>query len=210
MRAIVRSGIEPLAHDESLCLLGTDDTGRLGLVVREIPVVLPVNYAVDGDAILIRVAADTALDDGRPRPGCLEIDSLDRAQRAGWSILVTGRLEEITAEDASGAERRLRLVPWAGGEDARWMRLVPDHVAGRRVAPVWSDWGGSGAGGTLGLADRGVPSYERHEDPIRSAGWQFLRVHRGPSRPSRSASAASRATPSDAPPATSSGRWAPT
>jgi hypothetical protein len=46
------------------------------------------------------------------------------------------RLEEVTRYDAATYDRvgRLAVDPWAGGNKAHWMRLIPDRVTGRRVA----------------------------------------------------------------------------
>ena len=51
-------------------------------------------------------------------------------------MVATGRLEEVTRFDAATFERvrRLDVDPWAGGDKAHWMRLVPDRVTGRRIA----------------------------------------------------------------------------
>jgi hypothetical protein len=53
-------------------------------------------------------------------------------------VVATGRLEEVTPYDAATYERvrRLPVDPWAGGDKAHWMRLVPDRVTGRRIR----DW----------------------------------------------------------------------
>jgi uncharacterized protein len=64
------------------------------------------------------------------------VDCFDRIERTGWSVVATGRLEEVTRFDVATFERvrRLDIDPWAGGEKAHWMRLVPDRVTGRRLA----------------------------------------------------------------------------
>ena len=49
--------------------------------------------------------------------------------------MVTGRLEEVTEFDAPALERvrSLPVEPWAGGERAHWMQLVPSRISGRRI-----------------------------------------------------------------------------
>jgi uncharacterized protein len=127
-----RSGIEVLDRDQCLALLETDVVGRLAVVAGGAPAVFPVNYAMDSDAVVFRTAPGTKLD-----AGCFEIDFFDRDRRTGWSVVVSGRLEEVTAFDGSLSERvkALAVDPWAEGEKEHWLRLVPHVITGRSVGP---------------------------------------------------------------------------
>jgi nitroimidazol reductase NimA-like FMN-containing flavoprotein (pyridoxamine 5'-phosphate oxidase superfamily) len=128
--------LEILGRDECLRLLATDDIGRLAVVVANTPLVVPVNYALDGDAVVFRTDPGAKFDKGPRARASFEVDSFDRRERRGWSVVATGRLEEVTPFDAATFERvrRLDVDPWVGGEKAHWMRLVPDRVTGRRLA----------------------------------------------------------------------------
>lgn len=130
------SGIEILGRQECLGLLATDEIGRLAVVVANTPLVMPVNYALDDETVVFRTDPGTKFDQGPRARASFEVDSFDRARRTGWSVVATGRLEEVTLYDASTFDRvrRLAIDPWAGGEKAHWMRLVPDRVTGRRIA----------------------------------------------------------------------------
>ncbi|MDQ4096536.1 MAG: pyridoxamine 5'-phosphate oxidase family protein [Actinomycetota bacterium] len=139
MRTVdVSTGIEFLDREQCLRLLATDDVGRLAIIAGGAPVMFPVNYALDGDAIVFRTDPGTKSDFGPRAPACFEVDCLDRAQRAGWSVVVSGRLEEVTRYDevTLGRLRKLPLAPWAGGPRAHWLRLVPERITGRRVVPT--------------------------------------------------------------------------
>jgi len=48
------SGLEVLEHDECLRLLATATLGRVGLSLGALASVLPVNFWLDGDRILVR------------------------------------------------------------------------------------------------------------------------------------------------------------
>jgi nitroimidazol reductase NimA-like FMN-containing flavoprotein (pyridoxamine 5'-phosphate oxidase superfamily) len=138
MRTVdARTGIEWLDRDECLYLLAGEDVGRLAVVEGRMPVVFPVNYALDGDAVVIRTDVGTKLGAAGRAPACFEVDCLDRRQRTGWSVLVTGRLEEVTPWDSEVFHRVtvLAVDPWAGGDKAHWLRLVPARITGRRVGP---------------------------------------------------------------------------
>lgn len=124
-----------IERDECLRLLAGDEIGRLAVVAGNTAIVVPVNYALDGDTVVFRTDPGTKLDDGPRARASFEVDSFDRDRRTGWSVVATGRLEEVTRYDAAAFERvrRLAVDPWVGVDKAHWMRLVPDRVTGRRV-----------------------------------------------------------------------------
>jgi len=130
-----RSGIDVLEREECLELLESDLVGRLAVVSAGAPSVFPINYVMDDETVVFRTAPGTKLDAGPRAPACFEIDDFDRTNRTGWSVVVSGRLEEITAADAALLERvrALPVDPWAVGERDHWMRLVPRMITGRRV-----------------------------------------------------------------------------
>ena len=130
-----RSGIDVLEREECLELLESDLVGRLAVVSAGAPSVFPINYVMDDETVVFRTAPGTKLDAGPRAPACFEIDDFDRTNRTGWSVVVSGRLEEITAADAAllARVRALPVDPWAVGERDHWMRLVPRMITGRRV-----------------------------------------------------------------------------
>ena len=129
-----RTGIEMMDRDHCLRLLATDEVGRLAVVSGGAPVILPVNYAMDGEAVVLRTAAGTKLD-AAGTPACFEIDAFDRSTRHGWSVVVSGRLEEVDAYAARDLARlqALDVSPWARGARDHVLRLVPSRITGRRV-----------------------------------------------------------------------------
>ena len=129
-----RTGIEMMDRQLCLRLLAADEVGRLAVVTAGAPVILPVNYALDDESIVFRTAPGTKLEGVRGM-ACFEIDAFDRSTRHGWSVVVTGRLEEVDQYAARDLARlrSLDLSPWAAGEREHWLRLVPSHISGRRV-----------------------------------------------------------------------------
>jgi uncharacterized protein len=127
--------LEVIDRDECLRLLAGDEIGRLAVIAGNTPVVLPVNYALDGETVVFRTDPGTKLDQGPRARASFEVDRFDRERRTGWSVVATGRLEEVTLYDAATFDRIRGLVvePWVGGDKAHWMRLVPDRVTGRRI-----------------------------------------------------------------------------
>ena len=126
-----------LDRDQCLRLLAEDEIGRLAVIAGNTPAIFPVNYALDGDTIVFRTDPGTKLAHGPRARASFEVDTFDHAGRAGWSVVATGRLEEVTHYDAAtfARVRRLAIHPWAGGDKGHWMRLVPDRITGRRIDP---------------------------------------------------------------------------
>jgi nitroimidazol reductase NimA-like FMN-containing flavoprotein (pyridoxamine 5'-phosphate oxidase superfamily) len=133
-----RTGMERLDREECLQLLEGDEVGRIAVIDGGVPMIFPVNYRLDGEAIVFRTAAGTKLDQGPRALSTFEVDHFDRELRAGWSVVVVGRLEEVTRYDSRTLTRieELRVDPWAAGEKAHWMRLVPARISGRRVGQL--------------------------------------------------------------------------
>ncbi len=122
---------------ECLALLEAEDVGRLAIVQGHVPAIFPVNYVLDGRDVVFRTAPGTKLQHGRDTLAAFEIDHLDRPTRTGWSVVVTGRLEQVTALDRA-RERRLRalpIAPWAAGDKPVVMRLTPGTITGRIISP---------------------------------------------------------------------------
>jgi len=127
-----------LAREECWSLLRDTSVGRLAFVVDGWPVVLPVNFILDGEEILIRTAPGAKLASARsPAQVSLQADSTEVLYRSGWSVLVFGCATEIT--DAAELIRvsSLPLRSWAGGDKLYWIRIRPVQVTGRRLPRAW-------------------------------------------------------------------------
>jgi uncharacterized protein len=133
-----KTGIEVLAPEECLRLLRTQEVGRLAVVVGGFAAIFPVNYVVDEDnGVVFRTDAGTKLD-GVTRGGSVvfEVDDLDPAARSGWSVILSGRAQEITTFDSPAARERagrLALFPWSPSEKPHLVRISAASVTGRRV-----------------------------------------------------------------------------
>jgi nitroimidazol reductase NimA-like FMN-containing flavoprotein (pyridoxamine 5'-phosphate oxidase superfamily) len=138
MPAASATALQWIDRQECLRLLQTDSIGRLAVLDGPAPTILPVNYALDGEDIVFRTDPGLKLDAGPRSRASFEVDAFDRATRSGWSVVVSGRLEEVTRYDAPRWARvqALAVDPWAGGDKSHWMRLVGTKVTGRRLAPA--------------------------------------------------------------------------
>jgi uncharacterized protein len=122
-----------LDREQCLGLLRRAPVGRIGFSSGALPVILPVNFAVEGDQVLVRTGRGSKLDAGtRNAVVAFEADDIDPKARLGWSVVVTGVAREVPDDevvrlDLSGLDR------WAPGEDGRVLAISLDLVSGRRL-----------------------------------------------------------------------------
>ncbi|MFC7656796.1 pyridoxamine 5'-phosphate oxidase family protein [Pseudonocardia benzenivorans] len=110
--------LQVLDVDECYRLLATEQIGRLGVNAEHYPLIFPVNFALDGTTIVIRTDTGTKLSAADHANVTFEVDQIDRGTRAGWSVLVRGLAEEVTAEHRAELVERTRasgVEPWAPG-----------------------------------------------------------------------------------------------
>jgi len=130
---IDRNGLEVLDREECLRLLGLATIGRIGLSSGALPTVLPVNFRLVGDRVLVRTGRGSKLDAAtRNAVVAFEVDDIDPMEHTGWSVVVTGVAREVDPEDVHPDER-VRLARWAPGEDGRVVAISTDVVSGRRI-----------------------------------------------------------------------------
>lgn len=127
-----------LRPDECLALLRKTSVGRLAFVVDDWPVVLPINYVLDGHDIVFRTDPGTKLSAIRWAPQvAVEVDAFQVQRRSGWSVLVHGVAEEVTDHDEIERLGGLRLTPWDAGDKRTWVRVRVVQVTGRRLPAGW-------------------------------------------------------------------------
>jgi nitroimidazol reductase NimA-like FMN-containing flavoprotein (pyridoxamine 5'-phosphate oxidase superfamily) len=130
-------GLDVLTRGECLQLLDTAYIGRLGLSESSLPIILPLNFAMDHESIVFCTEAGSKLQAARARDVvCLEIDDADVNNHQGWSVIVTGRLREITDPREVEAARLLPLAPWKPTASPHFVRMSMELVSGRRLTPL--------------------------------------------------------------------------
>jgi uncharacterized protein len=130
-----QNGLEVLDRDECLRLLGGATIGRVGVSSGALPRVLPVNFRLDGERVLIRTGRGTKLDAATANAVvAFEVDEIDPVDQTGWSVLITGVAREVTDPDDLAAVRAQPLARWAPhGPDDRIMAISTELVDGRRI-----------------------------------------------------------------------------
>jgi uncharacterized protein len=130
-----RITLETLDRAECLRLLRTVPVGRIGVSIGALPAILPVNFAVVGDGIVIRTVPGTKLDAATSNAVvAFEVDDYAADGSSGWSVMVQGVCTEVAApaERAALAGSPLRTWAFDDGVATRFVRIDLSFVSGRR------------------------------------------------------------------------------
>jgi Pyridoxamine 5'-phosphate oxidase len=121
----MRTPEEPIPADQCWELLATAAVGRLALSVRALPVILPVQYHLDGHRLAVclghheipeRSLNDTVI--------AFAADAIDPLTRSGWSVQVQGRSAILRLGVDTGCGR-----PASG----QVVRIEPGMISGHRM-----------------------------------------------------------------------------
>jgi len=108
--------------------------GRLGFVLDGRPMVLPVNYLADEEAVVFCTAEGTTLSAvAEGSEVVFEVDDSHPLERSGWSVVVRGPARVVTDPGEIDALRRGPLRSWAARSPERWVRITIQEVTGRRL-----------------------------------------------------------------------------
>jgi nitroimidazol reductase NimA-like FMN-containing flavoprotein (pyridoxamine 5'-phosphate oxidase superfamily) len=125
--------LQVLTRDECLALLPTVPVGRLVYTHHALPAVVPVNFVVDGNEILVRTGYGSSLAAAvRQSVVAFQVDDIDRELETGWSITVTGPAREETDDRELARLSALPLRPWAAGVRDHFLKIGVELVHGRR------------------------------------------------------------------------------
>jgi nitroimidazol reductase NimA-like FMN-containing flavoprotein (pyridoxamine 5'-phosphate oxidase superfamily) len=130
-----RNGLEILDRDECVALLRRNTLGRIAVVAGDRPLVFPVNFAMSGDAIVLRTDTGTKLHFARDSRVAFECDGIDAVYHTGWSVLANGIAEIVESPGEVSELERLPLALWCAGPKPIWLRIRPTTLTGRRIAP---------------------------------------------------------------------------
>ena len=131
-----------LSPEQCLELLADQVVGRLAVVVNGRAEIFPINYVLDGDAVVFKTNTGTKLWGTTQGEVAFEVDMVHAPSRTGWSVVVHGVAQEITDVDRPDLLERLHSLPlgvWAAGERPHLMRIAPNEITGRRVGPGLKD-----------------------------------------------------------------------
>ena len=130
---------QELSYSQCEAVLRAGVVGRVA-VWSAGPHIMPMNYSVVDEAIIMRTAADSVL--GMQAHGALvafEVDYFDYAYHRGCSVVARGETEvvedpaEVAHIHAVWAPR-----PWAGGDRPLLVRLRWTELSGRQLGSGWN------------------------------------------------------------------------
>jgi hypothetical protein len=127
--------LREIAPSQCERLLRRGAFGRVVLTTPDGPEIVPVNYAVRDDAVVVRTSPGGLIArhaDGRRI--AFEVDLVDESRWHGWSVVAYGVGELAMGDEASpvGGPR-----PWADGDRSCELRLAWTRLSGRRVGDGW-------------------------------------------------------------------------
>lgn len=129
-----------LPYEKCEQLLRAGVLGRIVLNRPTGPEIVPVNYVVVADAILIRTTPGSLLDryvDGAAV--AFEVDDVNYERWHGWSVVARGRGQRVSPEQLTDEERHVPGPPaWVSRDEESWIRLRWDALTGRRIGSGWS------------------------------------------------------------------------
>jgi nitroimidazol reductase NimA-like FMN-containing flavoprotein (pyridoxamine 5'-phosphate oxidase superfamily) len=134
-----RTGLEVLDRQECFTLLRQCNLGRIAVVVNGRPLMFPVNFTLDNDAIVLRTDEGTKLHGARNDHVAFECDGTDSVYHTGWSVLASGDAEEVSNLAEVGHLEHIPLGTWCPGPKPIWLRIRPKTLTGRRIPPKGHD-----------------------------------------------------------------------
>ena len=128
-----------LGREECEALLRSGVVGRVALSGPTGPHIVPVNYSVVDEAIIIGTAPYSLLGTyARNTTLAFEIDHFDYENQRGWSVMARGRADVV--QDSAELEHIRQTwepQPWASGVRSLFVRLRWSELTGRRLGNGW-------------------------------------------------------------------------
>ena len=126
--------LERLTRAECRQLLPSATVGRLAVPTPNFPIVEPVSFAVIEGELVVAVRAGSAGDAvAAGTTLSFEADALDHARRRGWSVVVSGPVEEL--DDDVVPLVRPQLGPWPVADNDRLLLIRSERITGQRIVP---------------------------------------------------------------------------
>jgi hypothetical protein len=130
-------GTTVLPEHSCWMLLRSAEVARLAVSVDARPDIFPINFVVDHGTIVFRTGEGSKLSAIEANPVvAFEVDGRDAEAKEAWSVVITGRAEEIKKLHDRIESMDLPLFPWQAAPKSRFLRIVPETISGRRFHVV--------------------------------------------------------------------------
>lgn len=129
---------DPIELSQEMCaeLLESRGVGRIAFATPNGPEVLPVNYAILDETIVLRTSPYSVLGTyGRGGRAAFEIDQFDHEFEHGWSVVAHGKIDHlIDPLELQRVQSTWKPRPWATGASRHlYLQLTWDSLTGRRL-----------------------------------------------------------------------------
>jgi nitroimidazol reductase NimA-like FMN-containing flavoprotein (pyridoxamine 5'-phosphate oxidase superfamily) len=131
--------LEEMSRQECFELLVQEKVGRLVYVDDLGPVAEPVNYALVGETIVLRVEGGSKRQAMTEALLAFEVDHIDADQKSGWSIIIRGPGTEVPFDDVPALVHEFHEMgvdppsPWPSGIHKVWLRIRIKRLSGRKL-----------------------------------------------------------------------------
>ena len=114
-----------LSRDDCLRLLGLGGVGRIAVPGDRVPTMRPVNFALQGERIVMRTSDRALWAAAEAGVGAsFEFDEVRNEDHWTWNVIATGSLEELVVDAP--------VTLWAPSADERSLALTINDVSGAR------------------------------------------------------------------------------
>jgi nitroimidazol reductase NimA-like FMN-containing flavoprotein (pyridoxamine 5'-phosphate oxidase superfamily) len=130
-------GVTEVPEHTCWMLLRSVEVARLAVSVDGRPDIFPINFVVDHGTVVFRTGEGSKFAAMLSNPVvAFEVDGYDATAQEAWSVVIHGRVEEIKQLHERIDSMDLPLFPWHASPKSRFVRIVPDHISGRRFHVV--------------------------------------------------------------------------
>jgi nitroimidazol reductase NimA-like FMN-containing flavoprotein (pyridoxamine 5'-phosphate oxidase superfamily) len=130
--------LDEVDPEECWQLLASQVIGRVAVIVGHYPLVFPVNFALEGRAVVYRTGVGAKLHAIHRSNVTFQVDQIDPVHRTGWCVMVKGVAQELDVDRNRRTISSAELdgaTPWAPGRREHFVRIVADEISGRRIRP---------------------------------------------------------------------------
>lgn len=129
-----------LPRHQSESLLRSGVAGRVAVCTPDGPHIVPVNYSIVDECVVIRTHPDGLL--AKYGPGAkvaFEVDQFDFENQRGWSVIARGQAHHIyLLRELEHVLAMWEPRPWVDGPRPVFLKFAWEEIAGRRLGEGWS------------------------------------------------------------------------
>ena len=124
-----------LSFEECVKLLRAGVVGRVALTTPDGPHIIPMNYSVVDEAVVVATSPYSALGTyGNGVVVAFEVDRFDYETHTGWSVVARGRAQAITDHlELQRVKQTWAPRPWADGSRNLHLRIPWTELSGRSI-----------------------------------------------------------------------------